>query len=319
MGGPVRHHAYACHDNKHAEDYRLRVHHHPFHTRTLSGARYPVKCQCISHLPVRSDARRPAPKTGGPWVRLAGVNRTDRLYALVEELRATAPRPRTARWLAERFEVSVRTIERDLAALQQTGVPIWASPGPNGGYGLDPAMSLPPVNFTPAEANVIAMALERAGPLPFADAAGTALRKIVAAMSDSAAAGARDLSDRLLLLDRDPDGDVPAPAEGTAGAPHRAVLEQAVLDRTVVLLDYVDRQGGITERAVEPLGFVGSDHHWYLVGWCRLREDGRSFRLDRVTGARLTDETAPERSLEAVSGKLAAHARRGPLFAVDDA
>ncbi|SEC51238.1 helix-turn-helix transcriptional regulator [Microbacterium hydrocarbonoxydans] len=58
-----------------------------------------------------------------------GVNRTDRLYALVEELRAMSPRPRSARWLAERFEVSRRTVERDLSALQQAGLPIWAEPG----------------------------------------------------------------------------------------------------------------------------------------------------------------------------------------------
>src|SRR6266545_568109 len=67
------------------------------------------------------------------------MNRTDRLYALVEELRATAPRARAARRLAERFEVSVRTIERDILALQQAGVPIWATPGPGGGYKIDPA------------------------------------------------------------------------------------------------------------------------------------------------------------------------------------
>ncbi|GAA3354363.1 HTH domain-containing protein [Saccharopolyspora gregorii] len=54
------------------------------------------------------------------------MNRTDRLYALVEELRAVAPRPRSAGWLAKRFEVSTRTVERDIAALQQSGVPIWA-------------------------------------------------------------------------------------------------------------------------------------------------------------------------------------------------
>ena len=62
-----------------------------------------------------------------------GMNRTDRLYALAEELRAVAPRPRSARRLAQHFEVSTRTIERDLAALQQAGVPIWATSGPGGG------------------------------------------------------------------------------------------------------------------------------------------------------------------------------------------
>ena len=66
------------------------------------------------------------------------MNRTDRLYAIVEVLRATAPRARAARDLAERFEVSVRTIERDISSLQQSGVPIWATPGPGGGYSVDP-------------------------------------------------------------------------------------------------------------------------------------------------------------------------------------
>jgi len=93
------------------------------------------------------------------------MNRTDRLYALVEELRAVAPRVRSVRWLAQRFEVHARTIERDLSALQQAGVPIWATPGRHGGYALDPRMSLPPLNFTPAEAAAIAvaMAASRAG------------------------------------------------------------------------------------------------------------------------------------------------------------
>ena len=80
------------------------------------------------------------------------MNRTDRLYALVDELRAIAPRARTARQMAGRFEVSVRTIGRDLDALQQAGVPIYATPGPGGGYAIDKDHTLPPVNFTPGVA-----------------------------------------------------------------------------------------------------------------------------------------------------------------------
>jgi predicted DNA-binding transcriptional regulator YafY len=68
---------------------------------------------------------------------ISDVNRTDRLYALVEELRATAPAYRSTTWLAERFEVSTRTIERDLSALQQSGVPIYATAGRRGGYAID--------------------------------------------------------------------------------------------------------------------------------------------------------------------------------------
>ena len=87
------------------------------------------------------------------------MNRTDRLYALVEELRSRAPRPVRATELAARFEVSTRTIERDLLALQEAGVPIWAQPGPGGGYSLNPDTTLPPLNLTPEEGVALATAL----------------------------------------------------------------------------------------------------------------------------------------------------------------
>jgi predicted DNA-binding transcriptional regulator YafY len=87
------------------------------------------------------------------------MNRTERLYALVEELRARAPRTMRAAELAARFAVSTRIIERDLLALQEAGVPIWAQPGPGGGYGLDVDTTLPPLNQTPDEAVALATAL----------------------------------------------------------------------------------------------------------------------------------------------------------------
>ncbi len=128
------------------------------------------------------------------------MNRTDRLYALVEELRATAPRARASPRLAERFEVSVRTIERDILALQEAGVPIWATPGPGGGYTIDPAHTLPPLNFSASEAAAIALALARSGPMPFDRAARTALHKVVAAMSATGRTSAADLLARIHLL-----------------------------------------------------------------------------------------------------------------------
>jgi len=128
------------------------------------------------------------------------MNRTDRLYALVEELRATAPRARSARWLADRFEVGVRTIQRDVLALQEAGVPIWATPGPGGGYTIDPAHTLPPVNFTASEAAAVALALARSEPMPFDGAARTALHKLVAAISPPGRSAATDLLGRIHLL-----------------------------------------------------------------------------------------------------------------------
>ncbi|MDX6203320.1 MAG: hypothetical protein QOF82_725 [Frankiales bacterium] len=70
------------------------------------------------------------------------------------------------------------------------------------------------------------------------------------------------------------------------------VVRRAVHDRLVVLIDYVDRDGSGTRREVEPSGLVRGTDGWYLIGWCRLRGDGRAFRLDRISHAQLTDQPA---------------------------
>lgn len=111
------------------------------------------------------------------------MNRSDRLYALVEELRAAGPRGRTAAWLAARFEVATRTIKRDVAGLQRAHVPIGAQGGPGGGYMLDAAATLPPVTFTVREATAVAVALVTQPDLPFGDDGRSALAKLLGAMS----------------------------------------------------------------------------------------------------------------------------------------
>ncbi len=216
------------------------------------------------------------------------MNRTDRLYAVVEELRAVAPRPRTARQIAERFEVSVRTIERDLTALLEAGVPIYATPGPGGGYALDPAHTLPPVNFTADEAAALAIALARPGSTPLADALRSALRKVVTAMPAAEAEAARRFAGRVHLMAHDSDVR-PSPARA---------IERALVDGRVVAMAYEDRHGRATRRTVEPMALVGSGEAWYLVAHCRLRDAARVFRLDRIAAAEVTTERAPERDYE---------------------
>ena len=218
------------------------------------------------------------------------MNRTDRLYAIVEELRAVAPRPRSARWLAGRFEVSVRTVERDIGALQQSGVPIWAEPGRTGGYCLDKARTLPPVNLTPGEAVALAVALRQLDGTPFRSDAGTALRKLVTAMQ----AGRRGR--------RPGAGRAHPPARQARRAAPPAPMPRLVADalqpRRVLRIGYADRAGAVTEREIEPLGYVGSPAaHWYLMAWCRLRDGLRAFRTDRITGVTVTAEVAPPRQL----------------------
>jgi len=209
------------------------------------------------------------------------VNRTDRLYALVEELRAVAPRPRSARWLASRFEVSVRTVERDIGALQQSGVPIYAETGRTGGYCLDKAHTMPPVNLTPGEAVAMALALRHLDGTPFQAEGRSALRKLVAAMRREDAAEAQQLAATVHLL-----GAGPIP-------PMPPVLNI----RRVLRIRYADRAGAVTRREIEPLGYVGKPEHWYLIAWCRLRREIRAFRTDRIASFTVLAEVPPLRRL----------------------
>jgi len=213
------------------------------------------------------------------------MNRTDRLYALVEELRAVSPRPRSARWLSERFEVSTRTIERDLSALQQSGVPIWAEPGRTGGYAVDAAAILGPTGFTLDEAlaALIGLGMLRRG--PFRQAAMAASRKILAVMPDEKARRATAIASRVHLLERDVDDTVPVQ------------FADALRSDRVVRLRYRDSTGTESVRDVEPLGSIGKDGDWYLIAWCRLRDGVRAFRSDRMLAVELTDERRQPRAI----------------------
>jgi len=207
------------------------------------------------------------------------MNRTDRLYALVEELRAAGPRGRTARRLAEHFEVSVRTIERDLSALGQAGVPLATKQGRTGGYTLDRSMSLPPLNFTPREAAAVAVALSRMDHVLFARDARTALQKIVAAMPERALEEARATAEKVRLVVQ----PVPGPDAEIA-----ETIWRAVRDGEVLRIHYLDVGGVETEREVEPEHVVVGPQGSYLTAWCHLREDDRVFRMDRISGAERT-------------------------------
>jgi predicted DNA-binding transcriptional regulator YafY len=247
------------------------------------------------------------------------VNRTDRLYALVEELRAVAPRQRSARQLAGKYEVSTRTIERDILALQDAGVPIYAQAGRRGGYVIDKARTLPPVNFTAAEMVAIAVSLAGAEGTPFFVAARSALRKVLSAAPAPHLEEAAQLMDRIRLIGTgEParSGPPPSgvggpgaaggapPAREAAAKPARGqargmvplAIQEAITARHVLLLDYRDRRDVVTVREVEPVAFAGTRAQWYLLAWCRLREGARAFRVDRILAAADTGEPAPHRS-----------------------
>lgn len=211
------------------------------------------------------------------------MNRTDRLHALSEELRRAGPRGRTAQRLADWLEVSTRTVKRDVTALQQAGLPIWATAGPGGGYVLDSSATLPPVNLTPAQAVAVAVALAQAPDAPFATDGRAALEKVL----DVLGPGARQEADRL-------SGQVWVRGRKRPPGP-AAAIEAALLRRRVVVIRYRDGSGAVTRRRVEPHLLARTGDRWYLVAWCQDREAPRWFRWDRIEAADLTTEAVPPR------------------------
>jgi predicted DNA-binding transcriptional regulator YafY len=198
------------------------------------------------------------------------MRRADRLFQIVQHLRAG--RLVTARTLADRLEVSVRTVYRDVADLQSTGVPIEGEAGV--GYVMREGFDLPPLMFTREEvvALVAGARIVRAwGGAAMALAAEEALVKIEAVLPEDARARARavpvhasswDMPESLRLrIDE---------------------IEAAVEGRRRLVMGYRDAEGGETERVVRPLGLWFWGKVWTLVGWCELREDFRMFRLDRI-------------------------------------
>jgi proteasome accessory factor B len=224
------------------------------------------------------------------------VNRTARLYALVEELRAAAPRSLTVAVLAARLEVSTRTVQRDLQALMEAGVPVRTTPGRGGGWSIDPAMTLPPIHLTPDEASVLAAALAGADG---SNAARTAFQKIAAVLNGPATAAAGELAARIVALPSRTDAQV------------REAVHEALATNAVLRLTYTDAAGQETERVVDPAGLLTTDGRWYLIAWCRTRRAGRGFRLDRITSATPTGEHAERHDLtELLRGSAAADATR---------
>ncbi|HEU5369196.1 MAG TPA: YafY family protein [Ktedonobacterales bacterium] len=208
--------------------------------------------------------------------------RADRLLSMLLLLQAN--RRITAQKLAEKLEVSERTIYRDLEALSAAGVPVYAERGPGGGCALlgDYRTTLTGLN----EADVRTLLLSGV-PRPLADlgldkALEVALLKLVAALPSARRTDAEQARQRLHL-----DAaawNTPAIDE----TPHLRVLQEAVWQQRKVRLSYRTRSRVVNERLVEPLGLVAKTNVWYLVS--RKADEMRVYRVSRMQSVDLTDE-----------------------------
>jgi predicted DNA-binding transcriptional regulator YafY len=219
------------------------------------------------------------------------MRRADRLFLLIHALRGRRSAI-TAQQLAQTLQVSLRTVYRDVADLQLSGVPIEGEAGV--GYMLRKGADIPPLMFNEEEleALVVGTRFVRAfGGERLGRGATTALLKIEAVLPDAL----RERSRRTRIFA--PQLDNRIESSGLIDALHAAIERAQVLR-----LDYRDGNGEVTARDVEPLALAFWGGTWTLGAWCRLRQDFRSFRPDRIVAHAPTGEVFaedPKRNLDA--------------------
>ncbi|TWC41306.1 HTH domain-containing protein [Pseudomonas sp. SJZ079] len=196
------------------------------------------------------------------------MRRADRLFQIVQFLRSR--RLTTAQWLAERLQVSVRTIYRDIQDLSLSGVPLEGEAGV--GYVLRQPMDLPPLMFEREEIEALltgARMVKAWADPQLQRAAESALAKIHGVLPQAL----RDELNRNQML---------APETRPLPVHWLGELRQAIRQRHKLLISYRDENGESSQRHIRPLGLFFWGQVWTLCGWCELRDDFRNFRVDRV-------------------------------------
>jgi len=225
------------------------------------------------------------------------MRRADRLFQTVQLIRGR--RLSTAAWLAQRLQVSLRTVYRDIADLAAQGVPIEGEAGV--GYRMRAGFDLPPLMFSNAEAQALVAAVRLAQPRldsALAAQAEAALGKILAVLPPATRAAAEALA-------------LYAPDLGSDAATRERLLllRGAIESRRKLRAHYLDLKGQASTRTLRPLACFNWGQVWTLAAWCETRADFRSFRLDRLSELQLLDLTfrdEPGRTLADLQRRLRA-------------
>jgi predicted DNA-binding transcriptional regulator YafY len=209
------------------------------------------------------------------------MGRTDRLFDLIQILRDG--RLHTARDMAERLEVSTRTLWRDMATLIASGLPVEGERGV--GYILREPITLPPLTLTPDEVQALTLGLQLVthGADPSLERAAESLRGKIAAVLPTGLTEAAGQETWVF-----------PGAEALAAARHLPALRRAIRLRERVVIAYVDGAGGRSDRTVRPLVLEFWGRVWTLASWCETRDDFRSLRVDRIECLIATGQTFAE-------------------------
>ncbi|MGS2738720.1 helix-turn-helix transcriptional regulator [Sinomicrobium sp. M5D2P17] len=211
------------------------------------------------------------------------MNRFDRITTILIQLQSK--RVVKAQDLADRFEVSLRTIYRDIRTLEEAGVPLYGEAGV--GYSIVDGYRLPPVMFSKEEAMAFVTAeklMERLTDKVIRNHFESAMYKIKSVLRGTEKDFVEDLASHIHIRDRQlPSKTIPDNILD--------VLFRAISDKKVVKIIYrALGRAEKTERFIEPIGVYHENDHWYTIGYCHLREDYRHFRADRMYNIELTDK-----------------------------
>jgi predicted DNA-binding transcriptional regulator YafY len=227
------------------------------------------------------------------------MSAADRREQLLRLLRARADW--TVAELAERLEVSRRTVLRDIGAVRDAGFDLDTFSGPGGGVRLNPTsvMITSQLRTDEVVALVLSVAIARAArTVPFAAEAEHALAKIERALPAARADELRACRERILVGDPSSEPPSPAPVEPTlVGA-----FETAFSSTRLLSFRYRDRDGRATRRLVEPHGLLVRPPLWYVIAWDRDRHAPRLFRADRISRPEVSDRTFVPRPSDLVTG-----------------
>jgi predicted DNA-binding transcriptional regulator YafY len=211
------------------------------------------------------------------------ARRAERLFEIIQALRREPP-PLTAARLGKLLEVTSRTVYRDIAHLQARGVPIEGAAG--FGYVLRPGFDLPPLMFTDDELEALligARIVQSWADPELARAAQDLLAKVEAVLPEALRPRVRSLT-----LAAPPNDRLPEPVVDVAA------LRRAARTQQKVRIDYLDLQERPTSRTIWPMSLAFFPPVWLAVAWCELREDFRSFRVDRIGRMEPLDERYPQ-------------------------
>ena len=206
--------------------------------------------------------------------------RLARLTAIITQLQSK--RIVTAQYLAEKHEVSVRTIYRDIRTLERSGIPIITEEGK--GYSIMEGYHLPPVVFTEQEANALITAEQwviNNKDTSFSENISSALEKIKAILKYSQKGNADLLADRVFF-----SGDQGAEKTST----NLMQIQSAIIHFHPLKIEYLSSQGETTNRVIEPFALYSIHGNFLLIAFCRLRNDFRNFRIDYIQSLNELDE-----------------------------